>query len=181
MGTSETLDLNRAITDPASGWKLGVTPDLNVGRGHFNTTLLPDGSILSNGGGIGRKDDTLYADPVYQAELMEPGSPWRLVGSEDDARTYHSTALLLPDGSVVVGGRRPRHRAARRRGRRRPRAHPAREPHRTDLQPAVPLRRRAAGDHLRAGVGETTTPPSRWRVDGDPRTSPAPRWSGRAR
>ena len=104
VGTSETLDLNRGIIDEASGWKLGVTPDLNVGRAHFNTTLLPDGSILSSGGGIGRKDDTLYADPVYQAELMEPGSGWRVVGSEADARTYHSTALLLPDGSVVSAG-----------------------------------------------------------------------------
>ncbi len=104
VGTSETLDLNLAINDAASGWKLGVTPDLSIGRGHFNTTLLPDGSILSNGGGIGRRDDTLYADPVYQAELMEPGSPWRVVGSEADARTYHSTAFLLPDGSVVSAG-----------------------------------------------------------------------------
>jgi hypothetical protein len=104
VGTSETLDLNKAIADPTSGWKLGVSPDLNIGRGHFNTTLLPDGSIFSNGGGYGRKNDSLYADPVYQSELMTPGCPWRLVGSEDDARTYHSTALLLPDGTVVSAG-----------------------------------------------------------------------------
>ena len=105
VGTSETLDLDLAITDPASGWKLGVTPDLNIGRGHFNTTLLPDGSILSNGGGYGRRDNTLYADPVYEAELLTPGSPtWRDVGIEADARTYHSTALLLPDGSVLSAG-----------------------------------------------------------------------------
>ena len=104
VGTSETLDLGLAVSDPASGWKLGVSPDLNIGRGHFNTTLLPDGSIFSNGGGYGRKNDSLYADPVYQSELMTPGCPWRLVGSEDDARTYHSTALLLPDGTVVSAG-----------------------------------------------------------------------------
>ena len=104
VGTSETLDLDKAIADPTSGWKLGVSPDLNIGRGHFNTTLLPDGSIFSNGGGYGRKNDSLYADPVYQSELLTPGCPWRLVGSEDDARTYHSTALLLPDGTVVSAG-----------------------------------------------------------------------------
>jgi Domain of unknown function (DUF1929) len=104
VGTSETLDLDLAIADPGSGWKLGVSPDLNIGRGHFNTTLLPDGSIFSNGGGIGRKDNTLYADPVYRAELLEPGLGWREVGNEADARTYHSTALLLPDASVVSAG-----------------------------------------------------------------------------
>ena len=104
VGASERLDLDLAAGDPASGWKLGAFPDLNIGRAHLNTTLLPDGSIFSNGGGYGRRNDTLYADPVYQAELMSPGGSWRLVGSEADARTYHSTALLLPDGSVVSAG-----------------------------------------------------------------------------
>jgi hypothetical protein len=104
VGTSEVLDLDTAITDPGAGWKPGVVPDLNTGRAHFNSVLLPDGSILSSGGGYGRRDDTLYADPVYQSELLTPGCPWREVGSEADARTYHSTALLLPDGRVVSAG-----------------------------------------------------------------------------
>lgn len=106
VGTSEVLDLDVAIDDPdEAGWKLGEFPDLNTGRAHFNTVLLPDGSIFSNGGGYGRRDNTLYADPVYEAELLTPGSPtWRDVGSEADARTYHSTSLLLPDGRVVSAG-----------------------------------------------------------------------------
>ncbi len=79
---------------------------LNEGRAHFNTTLLPGGSIFTNGGGYGRQYDTLYAGPIYTAELLAPGGGggWRNVGDEADARTYHSTAVLLPDGRVASAG-----------------------------------------------------------------------------
>ena len=80
-------------------------PSLRTGRSHFNTVLLPDGSIFSNGGGYGRENDSLYADPVYQAELLSPGAgAWISAGSEQDARTYHSTSVLLPDGRVASAG-----------------------------------------------------------------------------
>ena len=99
--TAETLDLDA----PDDGWRLGAFPSLNIGRSHFNTVLLPDGGIFSNGGGYGRKDDTLYADPVYEAELLRPGgTAWETVGSEADARTYHSVSVLLPDGRVASAG-----------------------------------------------------------------------------
>ncbi|HTI34389.1 MAG TPA: galactose oxidase-like domain-containing protein [Miltoncostaea sp.] len=99
--TAEVLDLNA----PDAGWQLGAAPPLDTGRAHFNTTLLPDGGIFTNGGGYGRKLGSMYADPVYQAELLRPGAnAWEAVGSEADARTYHSTAVLLPDGRVASAG-----------------------------------------------------------------------------
>lgn len=100
LTTAEVLDLN----DPDAGWSIDPDMALNIGRAHFNTVLLPDGSIFANGGGYGRKNDTLYADPVYTAELYTPGAGWRTVGDEADARTYHSTAVLLPDGRVASAG-----------------------------------------------------------------------------
>jgi hypothetical protein len=101
VATAETLDLN----DPESGWRLGGAPALNTPRAHFNTVLLPDGSVFTNGGGYGRRDDTLYADPVYAAEYLPAGATaWRTVGSEADARTYHSVSVLLPDGRVLSAG-----------------------------------------------------------------------------
>jgi hypothetical protein len=101
LATAEALDLD----DPWLGWRADPSLDLNTGRAHFNTVLLPDGSILSNGGGYGRKNGSLYADPIYTAELLAPGGGgWRSIGQEADARTYHSTAVLLPDGRVVSAG-----------------------------------------------------------------------------
>ncbi len=124
--TAEVLDLDAAD----DGWRLGAFPSLNIGRSHFNTVLLPDGGIFSNGGGYGRKDDTLYADPVYQAELLRPGDDG--MGDrrrEADARTYHSVSVLLPDGRVASAGddrdiARPLRVTRRRSGRRRSGARP---------------------------------------------------------
>ncbi|HSJ74243.1 MAG TPA: galactose oxidase-like domain-containing protein, partial [Miltoncostaeaceae bacterium] len=112
--TSEYLDLNDAgwadQDDPSPTWRDG--PSLDHARAHFNTVLLPDGSKLSSGGGLGQASDgSLYAGPVYEAELYDPAAgDWRPAGKEDDERTYHSTAVLLPDGRVLsAGDDRPDH------------------------------------------------------------------------
>ncbi len=101
LATAEVLDLD----DPDGGWQIDPALALNTGRAHFNSVLLPGGGIFTNGGGWGRKNDSLYADPIFGAELLEPGAAgWRAVGNEADARTYHSTSVLLPDGRVVSAG-----------------------------------------------------------------------------
>ena len=90
-----------------------------IGRSHANTVLLPDGTMVTVGGGRGvaaaapgtNAEDTLFSDPVYAAELWDPATnTWRVGPSQQDARTYHSTALLLPNGSVMsAGDDRPEH------------------------------------------------------------------------
>ena len=70
--------------------------------------LLPDGSVLAVGDGIGATDPIgggIYAGPVHRSELLSPdASAFRAVDSQQEARTYHSTALLLPDGRVLSAG-----------------------------------------------------------------------------
>ena len=100
--TSAVLDLN----DPGAGFRPG--PPLVTARTHANTVLLPDGSVLAVGGGVGTTDPTdggVYNGPVYRSELLAPGaSAFRAVDTQQEARTYHSTALLLPDGRVLSAG-----------------------------------------------------------------------------
>ena len=80
---------------------------MKVGRGHHNTVLLPDGSMVTVGGGVGiRNGDQWEADAAQrQVELRDPATgAWRLGPAQAESRAYHSTALLLPDGRVVSAG-----------------------------------------------------------------------------
>jgi hypothetical protein len=45
---------------------------------------------------------------VRRAELFDPVSEtWKAVAEANNPRTYHNTAMLLPDGRVLVGGHAP--------------------------------------------------------------------------
>jgi hypothetical protein len=55
------------------------------------------------GGGADPND--LYGLPVRVAELYDPAlDVWTEMASQASNRTYHSTALLLPDGRVISAG-----------------------------------------------------------------------------
>jgi hypothetical protein len=91
--------------ESTSSWSAG--PSQHVGRAHANTVLLPDGSMVTVGGGIGHGTTGLYeATPAHkQVELYDPSSAtWRLGAAQEERRAYHSTALLLPDGRVLSAG-----------------------------------------------------------------------------
>jgi hypothetical protein len=93
--------------DPAS---LGGTPgaSLVIGRGHHNTVLLADGTMVTVGGGVGFGNtfDLWEATPQHRrVELYDPvADEWRLGAAQAEYRTYHSTAILLPDGRVISAG-----------------------------------------------------------------------------
>jgi len=79
-------------------------------RWHANGVLLPDGSVLATGGGMW---DNVYVHgqrsaPVMTAERFDPAtSTWSAMADATVPRTYHSTAVLLPDGRVITGGHVP--------------------------------------------------------------------------
>jgi hypothetical protein len=82
-------------------------------RGHHNTVLLPDGTMVTIGGGWGTRSVGPNGAPNQWAassfhlttELWDPATrTWRLGPPQREYRTYHSTAVLLPDGRVVSAG-----------------------------------------------------------------------------
>jgi hypothetical protein len=94
--TAEIINLNSKT--PA--WT--YTGSLTYARMNENLVLLPDGTVLAVGGGGG---DGKYSNPVYQAELYNPSSgTWSVMAAQTAQRTYHSTAVLLPDGRVLSAG-----------------------------------------------------------------------------
>ena len=96
--SAEVIDLNQA----SPSWRL-VSP-MAFARRQMNATLLADGSVLVTGGtsGAGVNDQI---NAVHSAELWNPGTEtWTTMAPESKNRTYHSTAMLLPDGRVISSG-----------------------------------------------------------------------------
>ena len=96
--TAEVIDLNAAT--PA--WK--SVASMAHARRQQNATVLPDGTVLVNGGTSASGFDN-PAGAVYAAELWSPATnTWTTLASAARYRGYHSFALLLPDGRVLTGG-----------------------------------------------------------------------------
>jgi hypothetical protein len=85
------------------------TGSLNNNRWYSTGVLLPNGEVLAVSGA--QSDEVVGPGtgiPVTQAEIFDPATEeWRPAASAHNARTYHNTAMLLPDGSVLVGGHAP--------------------------------------------------------------------------
>jgi hypothetical protein len=98
-------------TNGRGAWRTDASQ--SVGRAYGNTVLLPDGTMVTIGGSAGRARDakggtswTDGRDPALKTvELYDPRTgKWRVGPSEQRFRTYHSIAVLLPDGSVLSAG-----------------------------------------------------------------------------
>jgi hypothetical protein len=96
--TAETIDLTSAT--PTWKW----TGSMAYARRHLNTTVLPTGEVLVTSGTAG----TVFNDLtriVRAAEMWNPATGvWTTLASAGVPRGYHSTAILLPDGRVLVAG-----------------------------------------------------------------------------
>lgn len=102
LTTLTTVDREGRITTRLSG-------DLNLGRWFPSGVLLPDGHVFTANGAdrdAGFVPGTEFA--LHTSELYDPRrGQWRVVPGQTRGRTYHSTALLLPDGRVLIGGHAP--------------------------------------------------------------------------
>ena len=99
------------LTKSASGWNTSsaMTGNLNNRRWFSSSVLLPNGqAVVFNGAD---KDEVILPGsemPVHQAELFDPATnKWTALSSSSRDRTYHNSAILLPDGSILVGGHAP--------------------------------------------------------------------------
>src|SRR5262249_2112582 len=90
------------MAQPTPTWR--QTASMAFPRTYHVLTLLPDGNVLVTGGGI-TTEKTDPAGAVYNAELGSPTTEtWTMMAQMQSPRLYHGTALLLPDGRVLVAG-----------------------------------------------------------------------------
>lgn len=104
---AEIIDLSQA--PPA--WK--ETDGMHFPRRQHNATILADGTVLVTGGTRGTGpagtpegfNDLDPGQPVHIAELWDPATGhWTELAAEQVDRCYHSTAVLLPDATVLSAG-----------------------------------------------------------------------------
>ncbi|KAK7307138.1 hypothetical protein VNO77_39944 [Canavalia gladiata] len=94
------------VTDPEPEWVMQLMPTPRVMP---DMILLPTGNvIILNGAMNGTAGWENAVNPVLYPVLYRPGlSEFRLLAPANTPRMYHSAAVLLPDGRVLVGGSNP--------------------------------------------------------------------------
>jgi galactose oxidase len=100
---------NRAYTIDISGGPntpvvFARTPDMTYARVFSNSVVLPDGKVLVVGG---QQYSMPFTDTgaVLGPELWDAATgKFTVMAPEAISRTYHSVAILLPDGRVFSGG-----------------------------------------------------------------------------
>ncbi|KZV44104.1 galactose oxidase-like [Dorcoceras hygrometricum] len=97
------------INDPNPRWAMETMP---MGRVMGDMVLLPNGEVLIvNGGGSGTAGWEYGRDPVLSPVIYRPynrvGTRFVVQTPSTRPRMYHSTAILLRDGRVLVGGSNP--------------------------------------------------------------------------
>jgi galactose oxidase len=104
-----TQATNRAYTIDISGGPsqpvvFNQTSDMAYARAFSNSVVLPDGKVLVVGG---QQHPQGFTDTgaVLSPELWDPATGnFTVMAPEAIPRTYHSVAILLPDGRVFSGG-----------------------------------------------------------------------------
>jgi len=101
-GSVTTESINLSAANPT--WQ----PSGNMpsgGRQQMNNVLFPNGTVMTLAGSVVNEDPTtatLGAD-LYNSVT----GTWTGVAPEAFSRLYHNTAVLLPDGCVIVAGSNP--------------------------------------------------------------------------
>src|SRR5215510_14329939 len=100
--STDIIDLSVATPSYTAG------PNMSTGRIEMNAVILPNGKVLAEGGSL---NDEVPDTPGKTADLYDPVSnAMSSAGTAAYSRLYHSTALLLPDATVVSSGSNPGNR-----------------------------------------------------------------------
>ncbi len=97
---TQMIDLSDPTNPLPMNWDTDFTWNMTTARRDNNLVLLADGTILAVGGTDG-------SGAVFEAELFDPNAPflaWQRMAIMARPRQNHSTALLLPDATVLAAG-----------------------------------------------------------------------------
>ncbi|NUP54150.1 MAG: DUF1929 domain-containing protein [Catenulispora sp.] len=98
VASAATIDL----TAPTPTWQ-PVAP-MHYPRIYHTLTTLADGRVLAVGGEP-TSDQAVITTGTLPSEIWDPATnQWTVIDSIAAARNYHSTSVMLPDGTVLIAG-----------------------------------------------------------------------------
>jgi hypothetical protein len=90
------------MDQPSPSWR--AVGSMAFPRAYHTLTVLPDGNVIVTGG-TQTTEHVDTAQAVVEAEMWNVETEtWSTMASRQIPRLYHGTALLLPDGRVLVSG-----------------------------------------------------------------------------
>jgi hypothetical protein len=100
----DATDRSAAIDMTAATPAWSETAPMKYRRAYHTLTVLPDGNVLATGGQT-KTDGVDETTGVLPAEMWNPDTnTWTTMASSRRPRLYHSSAVLLPDGRVLLAG-----------------------------------------------------------------------------
>ena len=98
--TNRAAQIDMTAASPA--WQ--ESAPMKFRRAYHTLTVLPDGKVLATGG-QGASDGVDETTGVLPSEMWDPDTnTWKQMASSRRPRLYHSSAVLLPDGRVLLAG-----------------------------------------------------------------------------
>lgn len=88
--------------NPGAGWR--SYPQWLQARHNANTVILPDGTLFTVGGNSTATtyDGTLFQSERYNKPAIDTTGQWVRMASNSIPAAYHSSAILLPDATVLL-------------------------------------------------------------------------------
>jgi hypothetical protein len=103
------IDRINIANDNTMAYESRLTGSLTKPRWYGTGVLLPTGEVMVFSGAD--RDEVLLPGSgaaILDTEIFDPKTEtWRVMARQKNPRTYHNTAMLLPDGRVLVGGHSP--------------------------------------------------------------------------
>lgn len=88
--------------NPGAGWR--SYPQWLQARHNSNTVILPDGTLFTVGGNSAPNtyDGALFESERYNKPAIDISGQWVRMASNSIPAAYHSSAILLPDATVLL-------------------------------------------------------------------------------